>query len=154
MGCAPLTNLEDALTGVAALGFDTPPFIYFVERHPSYVDVVRDLFRRIDLGLLSGFASVITLTEVLTMPKRLDDRRLEREYRDLLLRSRNFAVVPIDTRIAEEAAEIRAQYRLRTPDALQVAAALRAGCDAFLTNDAQLVRVTELRVITLDDLEL
>lgn len=36
---------------------------------------------------------------------------------------------------------------------LQIATALTAGCEAFLSNDSSLKRVTELRVLTLDDLE-
>lgn len=51
------------------------------------------------------------------------------------------------------AADFRARYNLSLPDALQAAVALVAGCDAFLTNDAALKRVTELRVITLDEVE-
>jgi predicted nucleic acid-binding protein len=39
-------------------------------------------------------------------------------------------------------------------DALQIAVALEAGCEAFLTNDRTLKRVTELRVLVLDELEL
>jgi predicted nucleic acid-binding protein len=46
---------------------------------------------------------------------------------------------------------LRARYNLRTPDALQVATALVRRCEAFLTNDARLKRVTEIRVLTLDD---
>jgi predicted nucleic acid-binding protein len=42
---------------------------------------------------------------------------------------------------------------LRLPDALQIAVALEAGCEAFLTNDLTLKRVVELRVLVLDDLE-
>ncbi|MBK9715381.1 MAG: PIN domain-containing protein [Kouleothrix sp.] len=61
---------------------------------------------------------------------------------------------PIDAVVADQAAELRASYGLRTPDALQIAAALAAGCTAFLTNDARLQRVTELRVLVLDELEL
>ena len=56
--------------GIKLLGFDTSPFIYFVERHPLYHPMVRDIFRRIDGGLLKGFASVVTLTEVLVHPPR------------------------------------------------------------------------------------
>jgi ABC-type uncharacterized transport system fused permease/ATPase subunit len=33
------------------------------------------------------------------------------------------------------AARLRADSRLRTPDALQLAAAIESGCDAFLCND-------------------
>jgi predicted nucleic acid-binding protein len=43
---------------------------------------------------------------------------------------------------------------LTLTDALQVAAALNAGCGTFLTNDVTLKRVTELRVLLLDELEL
>ena len=79
---------------------------------------------------------------------------LVRRYRRFLLRSRNFSLAPITAAIAEQAASLRARYGLRTPDALQISAALAAGCSAFLTNDARLQRVTELRVLVLDELEL
>jgi len=79
-----------------------------------------------------------------------DTRRLETDK----LLSRNFSALAISATIAELGAELRAQYRLRTPDALQIAPALEAGCEAFLSNDAGLRRVTELRVLILDDLEL
>jgi predicted nucleic acid-binding protein len=40
------------------------------------------------------------------------------------------------------------------PDALQISVALSAGCDAFLTNDVKLKRLTELRVLAIDELEI
>jgi len=51
-------------------------------------------------------------------------------------------------------AELRARHNLRTPDALQIAAALVTGCQAFLTNDGSLKRVTDLSVLVLDELSL
>jgi len=60
----------------------------------------------------------------------------------------------IDAETAKRAATLRAKYNLRTPDALQVATALEFDCQAFLTNDIALKRVTELRVLILDELEL
>jgi predicted nucleic acid-binding protein len=50
------------------------------------------------------------------------------------------------------ASQIRARYNLSLPDSLQIAAAIAAQCDAFLTNDLDLRRVTELRVITVEEL--
>jgi hypothetical protein len=32
-----MTRLDEALAGVTTLGFDTSPFIYFIERHPTYI---------------------------------------------------------------------------------------------------------------------
>lgn len=135
-----------------SIGVDTAPIIYFIDRHPTYVDLVREVFRRIDSGAVRGFTSAITLTEVLTRPRQLGNKLIEAEYRELLLRSRNFWIVPIDASVAEAGAELRARYHLRTPDALQIAAAMIVGCQAFLTNDAALRRRTDIRVHTLDDL--
>lgn len=148
-----MRKLDEALAGITTLGFDTSPLIYFVERHPAYVDMMREVLRRVDTGAITGYSSVVTLTEVLTQPKRVGNVTVENEYRDLLLHSRNFELVSISVFIAEQAADLRARYRLRTPDALQIAAALTTGCQAFLTNDPPLKRVTELRILVLDDLK-
>ena len=97
---------------------------------------------------------MITLTEVLVHPFRHGNQHLGHEYRTLLLTSRDFVTLHIDAATAEQAAGLRARYGLRTPDALQISVALAAGCSAFLTNDLRLQRVTELRVLALDELEL
>lgn len=154
MDTAPLTRLATALSGVTALALDTAPLIYFVERDPAYVDVMRELLRRVDMGTIAGLSSVITLTEVLIKPKQAGLLELADAYRNVLLNGRNFALIPIDTAVAERAADLRARYNLRTPDALQISAALSASCEAFLTNDVALRRITELRILMLADLEL
>ena len=38
-----MIKLDDVLSPVTALGFDTPTFIYFIERHPDYLDIVREI---------------------------------------------------------------------------------------------------------------
>ena len=62
--------------------------------------------------------------------------------------------MPVDADVAERAADLRSRYKLKLPDALQIAAALETNCEAFLTNDIGLRSVTDLRVLVLDDLEL
>jgi predicted nucleic acid-binding protein len=52
-------------------------------------------------------------------------------------------------RVFDRAAFIRAQFGYRTPDALHLAAAVEAGCDAFVTADRQLGRFTGLPVTVL-----
>jgi predicted nucleic acid-binding protein len=146
-------KLQTALSGVSVLAVDSPAVIYFIERFPAHVDVLRELFSQVDRGQIHAVSSVVTLTEVLTMPKRLGDSTLESKYRRLAS-SRNFALVPIDERIADWGATLRARHNLRTPDALQIAAGIVHGCQAFVTTDHGLRRVTELRVLVLDDLEL
>ncbi len=150
-----MTKLADALAGVQRLGFDTSPIIYFVEANPLYMALVREVFRQVDVGTLSGYAGIISLSEVLVKPKRLGNTALETAYRSILFGSRNFHVVNIDATVAERAVDLRARYRLKMPDALQVGAALEAGCEALLTNDGDDLRpITDLRILVLDDLEL
>ena len=119
-------RLDEALQGILRLGIDTAPFIYFVERHPDYLGLMREIIRRIDAGEIEAVGSVVTLTEVLTHPLRFKNVLLAQRYRDVLYRSRNFRLLPIDASIAEVAANLRARYNLRTPDALQLATAIRA----------------------------
>jgi predicted nucleic acid-binding protein len=147
-------KLDDALIGVSRMGLDTPPVIYFVEAHPTYDSLVTEVFLRGSKGLFALITSVITLTEVLTGPIRSGDIHLQREYRNHLLYSTDFTTLSISPDIAERAAALRARFTLRTPDALQIATALEAGCEAFLTNDGALKRVTDLRILILDELEL
>ena len=137
-----MIRLTDALRGVRRLGLDTSPFIYFIEQNAVYLDVVREVMRLIDTQSLAASCSVITLTEVLTKPYQTNDQVLANQYRTILSGSRNLSVIDINAAIADRAARLRADYRLRTPDALQLAAALDSGCDAFLCNDRDLRRVS------------
>lgn len=97
-------KLDDALTGVARLGLDTAPIIYYIEAHPRYEAVVEHVFDLIAGASLTGVTSAITLTEVLVQPFLHNNTQLQQEYRDLLLRSDHFEVTSIDTIIAERAA--------------------------------------------------
>ena len=152
MGSLTVIALDDALADVTTLGCDTPLIIYLIEMHPKYDALVTEIFRRIEQGIITGFTSAITLTEVLTQPLKQGQIHLQKEYRDLLLHSANFSMLPVNVEIAEQAAVLRAQYGLRTPDALQVAVAKTANCQVFLTNDKDLKRVEDMKVLVLDEL--
>lgn len=145
-------QLDQALLDITDLGFDSAPLIYFVERNPIFLDTMRLIIQRVDSGILYGYSSVLTLTEVLTKPIELGRVDLQVKYRQLLVNSRHFSLISINDSISIEAAKLRAQYNLRTPDALQITTALSVGCQGFLTNDRQLKRVKELKVLVLRDL--
>lgn len=147
-------NLDAALRGVNRLAIEAAPFIYFVEQHATYVERVRAVFQRVARGELEIVTSTITLAEVLVLPMQHGYTQYEREYRDMLLNTEHIGVVPVSPEIAILASRLRATYRLRTPDAIHVATAIDTGCDALLTNDRALLRVTELPVLVVDDLEL
>ncbi len=141
-----------ALASVRHLYVDTAPLIYYVEENATYIarmDAVIDLIKHTPI---QGVCSVITLVEVLPLPLHTGQLELMRDYRDILLNSREFVCLPINHQVAEVAADLRARYHLKTPDALHITCAITTGCDAFLTNDLGLKAVTEIKVIVLDEL--
>ena len=145
-----MSALDAELLQIERLAIDSAPIIYFMEEHPRYVALVEKVFRRIDSGHITAVSSALTLTEVLTKPLESGEEGLRDRYLELLLSVENFSIVAIDVAIATRAAELRARYGIRTPDALQVACAVETGCQGFLTNDKKLARITELQVLVLE----
>ncbi len=147
-------KIATVFQAVKTIGIDSAPFIYATEERPVYVDRMRLVFQLIRAQSIQACSASITLTEVLTKPLKDNNTKVVAAYRQLLLQSRHFQLIAITPAIAERAAELRARYNLKTPDALQIAVALHQQCDAFLTNDLSLKRVTEVQVLVLDELEL
>lgn len=79
---------------------------------------------------------------------------LIQKYQSILGNSVGFDLIPLSKSIAYQAAELRAKYTLKTPDAIQIATAIQTNCHAFLTNDKGLKRIVELQIWILDDLVL
>lgn len=149
-----MSAVDRVFASVTRLGLDTPIFIYLIERHPKYLILARTIFDRIDAGVGGGYSSVIIIVAVLTQPKKRNELALERDYNDILIGSEQITLLDVDAAIANTAADLRARHNLRTPDAIQIATALAAGCEAILTNDRRLRRVNDIRVIVLDELTL
>ena len=135
--------------GPAAL--DTAAFIYWIEESPSYFDAIAPVFRAADRGDIEIVSSALSLLEVLVVPLRAGDLGLAERYEALLTRSRGVRLIEIDTAELRGAALLRARYGLRTPDALQLAAALAARCPVFVTNDRRLPAIPGLRILELRD---
>ena len=140
-----------ALRGTT-VGLDTSPLIYYIEEHPAFLPKVKPFFEAAVRGDFRIVTSFITLVEVLVHPLREGRPELAEEYRNVLLQSAEITAIPLDQGIAEEAANLRARYNLRTPDAIQVATAIRSGASWFLTNDADLAAVPGISVQILQHL--
>lgn len=147
-------TVEESLQGVTRLFLDTAPVIYYVERNAQYLAIVRVVLNRVRDGSLVA-VTPITLAECLVRPYSLGQTQLQQDFIDTIVNGNNTIFVPIaEPTIALQAAQIRARYNLQLPDAFQVAVAIAAGCEAFLTNDVTLRRVTELHVLLLDELDI
>jgi len=105
------------------------------------------------LPISIAVTSPITLAECLVRPFDLGQTQLQRAFINTIATGTNTIFVPInDPIIAIQAAQIRAKYNLQLPDAFQIAVALNAECEAFLTNDTAFRRVTELQILILNEL--
>lgn len=135
--------------GTGPVGVDTSVFVYFIEADPRFLPIVRPLFVAADEGRLVLVTSALTLMEVLAMPYRTGDERLVARYEAYLTAASGIRLVPIDNGMLRAAARIRAAHGARTPDALQLAAALGGGCTRFVTNDRRLPAVGHLRILQL-----
>jgi predicted nucleic acid-binding protein len=146
-------KISARLESIQRVFLDTAPVIYFVERNPHYLEKVENVFNRLDEGTLLAATSPVTLSECLVLPFRQGKPEIVQSFVDILSNNSNVVFVVIEDQVAGRAAELRARYNLTLADAFQMAAALFADCDAFLTNDDTLKRVTELNVIVLDEVE-
>jgi predicted nucleic acid-binding protein len=147
-----MVALTSALEGVSRLFLDTAPVVYYIEQNPTYWALVGVIFDRIEAGAMMAVTSPITLAECLIHPYRLGLDTLQDAFVSVITEAEGTLFQPIDAAVAQRAAMLRATYNLTLTDALQIAAALAANSDAFLTNDLTLKRVTDLRIVVLADL--
>jgi len=59
----------------------------------------------------------------------------------------HYNVIPVSTSITVLAAQLRAQYRLKLPDAIQLATALDIGVAAFVTHNRDFSLVTGVKIL-------
>jgi len=143
-------GLVDQLRGLRVF-IDTAPIIYFIEKHKRYVNMVRPVFSEIDAGKIEAITSTITLLEVLVHPFKTKNETLAETYREILLNSENLITFEILHEVSELSSRMRAEYSIKTPDAIQIAVGVLYGADKFLTNDPVLKKVTDIEVLALDD---
>ena len=132
---------------------DTAPLIYFIEGHSSYQAILDGLFEFNDKGGFSFVTSSVTLLEVLVKPLRDGQTAIAKQYRDILTTAPGIELFDVTSAIAEQAAQLRAKYNLRTPDAIQLATSIELGADYFLTNDNRLKIVIETTVVAVGELQ-
>jgi predicted nucleic acid-binding protein len=141
--------IEDVAEG--PVGLDTVAFIYWIEEHPRFLPIVEPLFAAIDAERIQAISSTLTLLEVLVVPYRVGDLPLAERYEDLLTRSRGLRLMKIDRAQLRAAAQLRGVHSgVKTPDAIQLCAALSGGCKTFVTNDRVLPSVPGLRIVQLN----
>jgi len=109
--------------------------IYLVEEHPAYASSIENMLSTCD-GIVCY--SPLTELECLVLPLRL-------KRGDLLDKFSRFFSLNLKLEMPEavyrEATRLRADFGIKTPDALHLATARFHNCTEFWTNDGRLAEV-------------
>ncbi len=132
------------------LALDTSVFIYQLESNAKYVALTDPIFSWIQQSGHEAVTSTITMTELLVPSYREGDENSVDSFYALLSTYPNLRWIAPDLEIADTAAKLRAQYSLRTPDALQAATAIQSRATGLVTNDPVFARIAEFDTAVLD----
>lgn len=135
----------NAVPDDALLLVDTAPLIYHLEDDQRFGARFAGLFEASAAGRLRLAISTVSIAEVLTGPFQHGREALARQIENAL---RDHRVVALTSEIAVDAARLRARYRLRLPDAVQLATALQIDAWALVTHDRDFSRVEDVRIIS------
>jgi predicted nucleic acid-binding protein len=146
-----VAGLTGAITGHQRVGVDTSIFIYHIEGSTRFAEPAGTVLDGLARGAFEGVTSVLTLMEITVKPLQLERPDVADEYEVLLATYPHLLVADVDRATARRAAQLRARYRLRPADALQIAACLEFEATAFVTNDKALRHLGEIKVLLLED---
>jgi predicted nucleic acid-binding protein len=147
-----LKQLRAFLKSHRKVALDTTVFIYQLEAHPRYLELTDAIFAWVEELGHAAVTPTITMLELLVWPYRDSSERREDEFYALLTTYPNLVWLALDLELADLAARIRAAHRLRTPDAVQAACAIRAEATGLITNDPVFERVEGFETLVLDRL--
>ena len=125
--------------------------IYWVESSEPFYSKVLAQLRHIAAQYPDHVLTVSRLSflECLVKPTREKDHKTIEVYRKFF-ESSELEIIEIDSAVIDTATQLRADYGLRTPDAIQAAGCLLLGEQPlFFTNDKRFASVTKLNVVTL-----
>ena len=137
------------LTGLIYI--DASGLIYSMERVEPYRTLLEPMWQEAQDGNITIVSSPLIVIEALVKPLRDGNTEIESQYRELFA-SNAVRLLDASYQVFEDAASIRAETGLKTPDAIHAATAIRAECTLFVTNDTDFRRVQELPIIVLEDL--
>jgi len=131
---------------VTRIALDASAVIYFVEGS----DLLRvRIAQRLDAVLADPagqlMASRLARLECRVKPLREGNTALLSEY-DAVFGAARFVLLDVSAAVLDRATELRARHGFKTPDAIQLASAIEAGADAFLTGDAGLTKCPGVNV--------
>jgi len=148
-----LGALDSALASHRLVALDTSVWIYHFEGSAAYGPAADSVLEAIAQGHIKALASELVLLELLVAPLKKGAQDVADEIELALQHFPHLQLVPVTRTVLTRAAEIRARYGLRTPDAIMLATALECGATLAVTNDNAWRKVEEIDVLLLRELK-
>ena len=142
-----MTETLDAMAGHRVY-LDTNVFVYFLDQHPDYFEVVEPLLRAAYDGRIVAVTGDAVVAEVMVGPYRSASPIQTREIRSFFA-TRN--LLEIRQHTAEDfdaAAQLRAGARMKSSDALHYVTAGNAQCRYLVTNDGGFATNSEITIVS------
>ena len=136
----------------APIYFDTNIFIYAIDGHEEYYDLLMGFFSYIEGDHLLVVTSELALAECLVKPEKDNNHVAIEIYKQHIRSSERLKVKSVSRKILIDSASVRVQWGLKLPDAIHMATAIDQGCKTFVTNDKKLRSPDGMQRIDLNDL--
>ncbi|HEV3309540.1 MAG TPA: PIN domain-containing protein [Chloroflexota bacterium] len=133
-----VANLATQIQPQTRILFDASVIIAYLDGKDAYSSLAAHLldeFVASDRNL--AVVSAVTVMEVLVRPMRSGPPEGYRHVMDFFQRFPNLTCLPLDLAIAQEAASVRAHFRLGASDAITVATAIVGQTSYILTADRE-----------------
>lgn len=130
------------------LALDSNVFIYALEDHPDFL-LAKAVFKQIARLRPRVLTSVLTITELTVPLYRTKNYQKIAKYLDFVGGKGLIKIMEVNETIALKAAQFRANFNLKTPDAIHLATAAVSRAGVFVTadRDFKLDNVEELRIV-------
>ena len=134
------------------LFLDTGAVVRLLQMHPDYYPVVSSVLDLAYENNATLLVSQVTLFELSRKAYTKGEGVLARQYREFFEHSRNVKTCDVNGEIAVKAAELSASGSLSTEESLRLATAYVCGADCILTECANFRDLTDIPIVTLDEI--
>ncbi len=143
--------LRGRLDGASLVHLDARVVALHLLAAPPYAPLTRLVFAGLRDGSIRGQTSAVALYQLLAEVYRRGEPEKAGAVARILEVHGGLTLVPVDSEVAVQAAQVRAQLGGRPERAIQIATALVSGAEIYLTEGSGLRRIVGMRVVNLED---
>lgn len=143
-------NIGHYLASHKKIALDTSIFIYHFKNNPVYAGLTNEILEAIVSKKINAVCSELIFLELMVLPYKNEREDLVDNYEILLTNFPHLSICPVNRPVLRSAAQLRAQYQIKTPDAIHLATAIYYGSQVFIGNDKSLSKVKEIKIVNLD----